>query len=441
MSYYGIDLGTTYSLIGKGNKLLSGLVSSSVNVKEGKQCDRHEHGDDIVSSYKINMTMGQEGKLPIECSSVILRELVNRAERTDVDAVKPIKDIVVSVPAKFTHSQREAVCKAAEKAGLTIRGLINEPTAAAIYTCRDVKDLVVVYDLGGGTFDVSIVDSRAGSYYVLATDGRILAGDNFDEALAELVYKKAGVKVRFRLGANHKIMLSKIRVAKETIQKTNRSYFIDMREFGVSYDCELTVDEYVKCMKDTFAETIRVTNRVIDTSIGNLESPKIIFVGGSTACPYLKEWVCKETGLTPIISNEQPDYIVAKGVALYAEMLESGKAEKEVEDVTKRLCIENKYGQAITIIAKNTNIPVEQTLTVVNDIKSDSLSINLYQGDSILVSDNEYIGTLEYKYDCVKEEGEGLVELILKVDRDGRIRLEGKDILTDISQHIDLVVR
>lgn len=439
MSYYGIDLGTTYSLIGKGDKLLSELVSSSVDINTGRQCDRSLYGDNIVSSYKVNMTMGPEGKVPVKCSSIILKELAERASRAD--GGREVKDVVVSVPAKFSHSQREAVCKAATEAGLNIKGLINEPTAASIYVCRDMKDLVVVYDLGGGTFDVSVVDSRAGSYYVLATDGRILAGDNFDAALTDFIFSETKVKVRNKLGSKRQHMLSLVRIAKETIQKTNRSYFIDMRAFDVDLDFELTVEDYIRIMKNTFRETITLTRRVIETSLGRLETPRIVFVGGSTACPYLKEWVCEETGLTPIVCDEKPDYIVAKGVALYAEMLEFGMAEREVEDVTKRLCIENTHGQAVTIIDKNTTIPVEQTLTVSNDIKSDILNIDLYQGDSIMASNNEHIGTLRYKYDHIMEPGEGIVEILIRVDRDGRIHLEGRDILTGESQYINLVVR
>ena len=133
--YFGIDLGTTNSLIGSGDMLFSGLVSSSVDVKNGKQVSRDEVGEDIVSSYKVDMTTGTEGELAIGCSSVILKTLADHVTNT---TGFPVNDVVISVPAKFTHTQRQAVYKAGEKAGLNVVGLINEPTAAAIFVCREM---------------------------------------------------------------------------------------------------------------------------------------------------------------------------------------------------------------------------------------------------------------------------------------------------------------
>ena len=229
----GIDLGTTNSLIGWGDELYTSLVSSSVNVETKSQVDRDVISNNVVSSYKVNMTTGESGKLPIACSSIILRDLVNRAQRATGEF---IEDIVVSVPAKFSHTQRQAVWNAAEMAGLNMRGLINEPTAAAIYVCRDVKDLVVVYDLGGGTFDVTILDSRAGNYFVVATDGDgHLAGDNFDKALVDRALKDLNVKIRFRTEDNIKLLSSKMRLAKESLQRSGLTQYIDMSMFNVTW--------------------------------------------------------------------------------------------------------------------------------------------------------------------------------------------------------------
>lgn len=434
----GIDLGTTYSLVGHGDDMYSGLVSSSVDVSTGKQCDRDLYGENIISSYKVNMTTGPEGELPIQCSSVILKTLTDRASMV---TGQECKDVVISVPAKFSHTQREAVVRAAESAGLNMKGLINEPTAAAIYVCRDMKDLIVVYDLGGGTFDVTVIDSRAGNYYVLASDGRILAGDDFDKAIMEDIFEEKKPKFRYRVASNRKKLLHFIRIAKESLQKTFSTQYIDLSDFGINGCYELTPAKYINIMQAVFAETITLTLRIINMSLGNLEKPKMVFVGGSTACPYLREWVLSQTRLECIPCNDQPDYIVAKGVALYASMIEDGSAEREVEDVTRRLSIEDKTGQSITIIEKNTTIPVEQALSVQNEIESDKLEINLYQGDSILCMDNTYIGTLIYQYDEVKKPGEGIVEISVIVDRNGRVNLSGCDILTGTVQSVELVMR
>lgn len=435
----GIDLGTTNSLIGHGDELYTGLVSSSVDVSKKAQVDRDVVSKDIVSSYKVNMTTGSSGKLPIACSSIILRDLVNKASmRTG----QYIEDIVVSVPAKFSHTQRQAVWDAAEQAGLTMHGLINEPTAAAIYVCKDVKDLVVVYDLGGGTFDVTILDSRVGNYFVVATDGDgHLAGDNFDKALVNKALNDCKVKMRFRSADALKMLTSKMRIAKETLQKTGLDQYIDMHVVGVDGEWKLTKDTYIAIMKDVFAPTVKLTKQIIQTNLMESEKPKLVFVGGSTACPFLKQWVKEETGLEDIPCDVQPDLIVAKGVALYAEMVENGTAEAEVDDVTKCLCIENELGMAEVIIEKNTIIPVTEVKVFDNTEDTQYLNVNLYQGDSILCSENDYVGTLVYDYGEVRPAHTGIVEIEITVDRNGRISLSCTDITTNDTQQINLVMK
>lgn len=360
----GIDLGTTNSLIGHGDELYTGLVSSSVDVSTKSQIDRDVVSPNVVSSYKVNMTTGSSGELPVACSSIILGELCRRASRVTGEF---IEDIVVSVPAKFSDTQRRAVWQAAEKAGLTMHGLINEPTAAAIYVCREVKDLVVVYDLGGGTFDVTILDSRAGNYFVVATDGDgHLAGDNFDAAIADAAMADCNVKMRYRSEDNIKELRTRVRLCKEALQRTGLTQYVNMASMGCMKDWELTVDTYKNIMKQVFAPTVRLTNQIVQVNLSDCERPKLVFVGGSTACPYLREWVEEETGLNSIPCDMQPDYIVARGVAMYAEMVENGTADKEVEDVTKCLCIENNFGMAEVVIDKNTVIPTSEIRTFDN---------------------------------------------------------------------------
>lgn len=435
----GIDLGTTNSLIGHGSELYTGLVSSSVDVSTKSQCDRDIVSDNVVSSYKVNMTTGSSGQLPVACSAIILRDLADKATRRTGEF---IEDIIVSVPAKFSSTQRQAVWNAAEKAGLTMHGLINEPTAAAIYVCKDVKDLVVVYDLGGGTFDVTILDSRAGNYFVVATDGDgHLAGDNFDRALADKALSDCKVKMRFRSKEGLKRLYSSVRLAKEALQRTGVSQYVDMSDMGCSEDWTLTKDDYISIMKSTFASTVRLTNQLVQTHLTDSEIPKLVFVGGSTACPFLREWVKEETGLEEIPCADQPDLIVAKGVALYAEMVENGTADREVDDVTKCLCIENEQGMAEVIIEKNTTIPTSEVKVFNNSERTQFLNINLYQGDSIFCRDNEYIGTLIYDYGEVREAHSGVVEVMISVDRNGMISLSCTDIFNCETKEIKLVMK
>lgn len=439
MKVCGIDLGTTNSLIGHGDELYTNLVSSSVDIYEKKQVTRDTIGENIVSSYKTDMTTGTSGQVPIECSAIILRELADRATRRIGESVT---DVVISVPAKFSNTQRAAVYKAAEKAGLTVRGLINEPTAAAIYVCKDMKELIMVFDLGGGTFDVTILDSRAGNYFVVATGGEgKLAGDNFDKALAKRALDDMKVKFRFKTPEAIKRLNADMRIAKESLQKTRSSQYVDMSRFGCSSDWELTEEIYVKTMKEVFEPTLTITKKIMNANLMETEIPKMVFVGGSTACPYLREWILEETGLECIECDEQPDYIVAKGVAAYAKMVQEGTASKEVSDVTKCLAIEDECGMADVIIEKNTTIPVTEVKTFCNTETTRYLNINLYQGDSIVCRENEYIGTLVYDYGSERKVGTGFVEIEVTVNRDGIIKLQCSDMSTGATQDINLVMK
>lgn len=435
----GIDLGTTYSLIGHGDDLFTGLVSSNVDADTKHEVPRDYVSKSVISSYKIDMTTGDTGKVSIACSAIVLRELVDRAiKKTNSN----IDTVVISVPAKFSSSQREAVYIAAEKANLNVECLINEPTAAAMYVCRDRKDLIVVYDLGGGTFDVTILDARTGQYYVVATDGfGHLAGDNFDNRILDDLLKTCNVKFRYRSAENMKYLLREVQRAKEAIQKNGLTKTIDLSIIGLNEKYDLTLDNYIKFEREVFAPTIEMTKSLVQVNLSPTDNPKLVFVGGSTACPYLREWVEKETGLESIDYNMQPDYTVAKGVALYAKMCEDGTAEREVVDVTRRLCIEDNNGMAIVVIDENTAIPVTEELTLSNSDETDTLRIKLYQGNNILCEDNEYVGTLEYKYNEIKKPDKGVVLIDVTVNRNGIITLEGTDIETMQTQKIKLVMR
>ena len=141
-------------------------------------------------TYKVNMSKGVEGILPRTASSFVLKELKKRASsETGID----VNDVVISVPAYFSDSQRTATITAAELAGLNVKGLVNEPTAAAMYIAKNKKGLFVVYDLGGGTFDCSIIDSRFGTYDVQATSGRDEGGDNFDKYIVQNFIKEGNI--------------------------------------------------------------------------------------------------------------------------------------------------------------------------------------------------------------------------------------------------------
>lgn len=433
----GIDLGTTYSLIGHGDTLYSDLVASAVDLKTKQQVDLDLINPDVVHSYKTDMTTGEMGELPISCSSIVLKELANIASRRSGET---ITDVVISVPAKFTTTQREATWKAAEKAGLNPKGLINEPTAAAIYACKDYKDLIVVYDLGGGTFDVTILDARTGQFYVVATDGNgHLAGDNLDQNIAAYVMKECKVPIMKRSKVNLLELYKECRHAKENITTWADSQFIEVPAMDISF--ELTRDKYIQIMKETFEPTLELTDKVISMNLMRCDKPKLLFVGGSTADKYLREWVKEELGLEELEFDCNPSFIVAKGVSLYAEMVEDGRAAVEITDVTDRLSLELDTGVTETIIESNSAIPISESYIVSNTETTRYLNINLYQGDAIMAIENSYIGTLIFDYGRVVEKGQGPVDVEVKVDRNGTVTLEATDIATNNTQEVKLVMR
>ena len=436
----GIDLGTTMSLIGSGSDMYSNLVSSSVDVSTGQQVDRDFVSKDVVSSYKTNMSIGESGELSVKCSTIILKKLVSIAERRSGEKVD---EVVISVPAYFSTSQREAVIKAAYDGGIKVRTLINEPTAAALFVCRNVQDLIVVFDLGGGTFDVTVIDSRAGTYSVVATAGTILGGDDFDLALTEFAIKQCKIQVRYQTKLNRAKIKSKMRLLKERIQKSGTTEYEDLSEFGAVCDCVVTLEDYKRIMKEVFWKTVVMTQEVISKNIPVSEKPKLVFVGGSSSCPYLKEMVNDELHLDVVECQYNPDLIVAKGVALYAGLVEAGTADDILEDVTKRLCIEDEKGCTITIIEDNSYLPCSSSRVVHNTEKAKKLELKLYQGNKLLAADNDYIGTLIYNYDEEVEAGEGIVEVEVSVSVSGVVSLSAYNVLYgEVSrQEIELSAR
>lgn len=423
---YGIDLGTTNSLIGSGEDLYTGLVSSNVNLDKKVCVARDSYEENTIASYKTDMGLGLEGATSVSCSSVVLKHLAKVAAKRSGETVK---DVVITVPAYFSASQREAVIRAASQADLNVIRLLNEPTAASFYVCRDRKELVVVFDLGGGTFDVTIVDSRTGMYSVQATSGSILGGDDLDQYLVNLIIETSKVKVRYRTASSKRKLLVLVRQAKESIQKTGDDVYIPMSDFKCDSDFLLTDDIYKNAVETVFSRALEMTQYLIAKNIGTVDVPKIVFVGGSTFCPYLRDFILSNTQLEEIRSNTNPDLIVAKGAAFYAGWLDKGSVDSIVEDVTKRLSIQDSDGNTLTIIDDNSIIPCEGSIIVCNRKTSNKLRLPLYQGDSLLAQNNTYIGTLVYDYGREVEAGEGTVEVFASVTYNGIIELSAVETL------------
>ena len=422
MAIYGIDLGTTNSLIGLGDEFLSEIVPSIVDLDTKVAGSSLNGSIKATRSFKIDISMSVEGTKSVVASRYVLEELKRKAGGSCV------KQVVISVPAYFSDNQRQATIKAANLAGLEVVSLINEPTAAAMYISKNHNALSLVYDLGGGTFDVSVIDSRFGNYDVQATDGKIIGGDNLDIAIMRYIMKEGKLAVH-RLGKEKLNKLQLLaRSVKEGISRNRKDVDVDLKEYGGT-QITVTVDTYISLMKMTFSDTITKTKRVIGESIPFGENFDLLLVGGSTKCPYLREWLAKELGQEPVPLTYDPDRVVAQGAALYAKLLENGEAEYMVSDVTNQLSIGLADGTVRTIIEKNSKIPIEETTFAVNNVTSDNLTVKFYQGESLLAENNECIGELVYNYGEVKEALCGEVIIGIAVESSGVITFSCKELM------------
>lgn len=423
---FGIDLGTTNSMIGLGSELITDMVPSIVRV-DTKDVGKHLKEDyKATRSFKTDISLGKEGKESIVASALVLSKLRDIAEEKGFD----VKDVVISVPAYFSDNQRQATKEAAKRAGLNVVSLINEPTAAAMAYSKSLKELILVFDLGGGTFDVSVIDSRFGSYDVQATDGIKIGGDDLDLNIMRYIIKKAGIKPHHLTAEKRTMLQVDCEEAKISISKTKSDYIFNLEYLGKFTEDtypELTINEYKRLVKETFGDCITCAKQVINQSIQYGDKFKILLVGGSTRCPFLQELVEDGLNQKPAEVTYNPDKIVGKGACVYAELLMQGTADVMVSDVTKALSIGLADGTVKTIIPKNSKIPIKDSTMVTNQVEAAGLSLELFQGDSVLQANNESIGRLLYEFDKVKEPNMANVKITVIVKRDGTITLKASE--------------
>lgn len=422
MPIYGIDLGTTNSLIGlHSTGYLSNIVPSCVDMDSGLAGRNYYDSTNAARSFKVDMSTGVEGLKPRIASKYVLQALV-------AEAGQNVHDVVISVPAYFSDVQRQATVESAEKAGLTVHALVNEPTAASMYIAQNKKGLFVVYDLGGGTFDCSIIDSRFGAFDVQATDGCKIGGDNFDMNIMRYFIKNGSVPIH-RLNKDARFEIQHYATkCKVKMQKERSTFVVDLSTWGGA-QLQFSPQTYTELMKMTFAETINCMRKLLASWIPSTEAYDILLVGGSTHCPYLREWIEEVTGQAPEPLTYDPDRVVAQGAALYADLLERGLLHATVSDVTKQLSIGMWDGTVSVVVPANSKIPLSLEKMFTNNEESDKLELELYQGQNIMAADNEHIGTLLYEYGTVQPPRGGHVIVNISIDMSGIITFTAKNLL------------
>ena len=468
----GIDLGTTNSCVAvmeggdptvihniEGNRTTPSIVAFT---KEGERLvgetakrQAVTNPDRTISSIKREMgtdyKISIDGKdyTPEEISAMILQKLKADAESY---LGETIEDAVITVPAYFTDAQRQATKDAGRIAGLNVKRIINEPTAAALAYGMDKEEgqhKIMVYDLGGGTFDVSILEVGDGVFEVMATRGNNrLGGDDFDNKLVDYIadefQKENGVDLK-----SDKMSLQRLKEAAEKAKKelsstmtTNINLpFITATQNGpLHLNMDITRAKFNELTSDLVEKTIApVKDCIKDAGIYVSELDKILLVGGSTRIPAVQEEVKKLTGRDPQ-KDINPDECVAIGASIQGGVLTGEVKDLLLLDVTPlSLGLETLGGVTTKLIERNTTIPAKksQVFTTAADSQT-SVDIHVLQGEREFAKDNTTLGRFQLTGIAPAPRGIPQIEVTFDIDANGIVNVSAKDMATGKQQSITI---
>ncbi len=385
----------------------------------------------------VRVKVGDTYYSPIDLSAKILGELKRTVEK-ELD--REVKKAVITVPAYFNDAQRQATRDAGKVAGLEVLRIVNEPTAASlaygIGLDADAEKIIAVYDLGGGTFDVSILHLQAGVFEVLSTNGdTFLGGDDFDRAIVDFWIDTFKLDIK----DGNKSFIQELRVSAEEAKKALSTKNEFEKEVN-GVDLRITKQEFELLIQPMISKTINSCEQALkDAELTTTKIDEIIMVGGSTRVPLVKESVSKFFGKA-VNDSINPDEVVALGAAIQADILAGNQKGILLLDITPlSLGIETMGGLMDTIVPRNTKIPSKgnrQYTTSVDGQKN--LKITVYQGERDLVEHNRKLAEFILKDIPPMPAGLPKIDISFIIDADGVLRVKAKELRSETETSLEI---